>query len=58
MLLASNDVFSTPMFIVIGVVVFYVWLAKKYAAANPDVKDAAKKAVAAKAIGVIGRLLR
>jgi hypothetical protein len=32
--------------------------AKKFANANPEVKDAAKKAAAAKAIQLIGRLFK
>ena len=36
----------------------YGWLAKKYVAANPEVGAAAKKAVAGKAISIIGRLFK
>ena len=32
--------------------------AKKFAAANPEVKDAANKAAAAKAVQLIGRLFK
>jgi hypothetical protein len=42
----------------IVVIVFYVWLARKYLGNNPDVKGAAKKAVAGKVIGIIGRLFK
>ncbi len=39
----------------IGVVLYY---AKKFGNANPEVKEAAKKAAASKAISLIGRLLK
>jgi hypothetical protein len=40
------------------VIAFYSWVAKKFVANNPDVKNAAKKAAAKKAIGLIGKLLK
>jgi len=36
----------------------WMWVLRKFAEKNPDVKDAAKKAVANKAISLIGRLFK
>ena len=40
------------------VIIFLMVMAKKYLANHQDVKDAAKKAVANKAIGLIGRMFK
>jgi hypothetical protein len=40
------------------VIAFYSWVAKKYVANNPGVKDAAKKAASKKAISLISKWLK
>lgn len=45
------------MWVIISIV-FYSWVAKKFVASNPGVKDAAKKAATKKAIRLIGKLLK
>jgi hypothetical protein len=47
-----------PMGTVFIVICAYIWMAKRYMTNNPNVKDAAKAAVANKAISVIGRFFR
>jgi hypothetical protein len=36
---------------------FWMWVVRKYAASNPDVKEVAKKAVAGKVKGIIAKWL-
>ena len=53
--MVSLDVFLGFVLIVVGLGVYFM---RKFLNDNPDVKDVAKKAVAAKAIEIIGRLIR
>ena len=52
------DAMAQPVMAIIAIVCIYGWLAKKYMAKNPEVGAAAKKAVAGKAISIIGKLFK
>jgi hypothetical protein len=60
MLLASwlGDQFGNGIVMMIIFVAIAIQLGKKFGNANPEVKEAAKKAAAAKAIQLIGRLFK
>ncbi|HUY88406.1 MAG TPA: hypothetical protein VMV10_06710 [Pirellulales bacterium] len=60
MLLASwlYDQFQNGLFMMILFVAVAAQLAKKFGNANPEVKDAAKKLAAAKAIGLLTRFFK
>ena len=49
---------AQPLMVVIACLCFCGWLAKKYMAKNPEVGEVAKKAVAGKAISIIGKLFK
>jgi len=60
MLLASwlGDQFGMGTLWMMIVIAVAIQMAKKFGSANPEVKDAAKKAASAKAIQLIGRLFK
>jgi hypothetical protein len=65
MLLASillatsfSDEFGSMIIVLIVVLAMAMHYGKKYGDANPDVKDAAKKATASTAIELIGRIFK
>ena len=43
---------------VVMVLGFYMWVAKKFMASNPNVKNAAQKAASDKIIGLIGKWVK
>jgi len=58
MILADlQQTLGNGLFTVLIVVAFYSWLAKKFLAKNPNVKDAAQKAASDKIISLIGKWL-
>ena len=60
MLFASSlgDQFGSAIIFPILFIAIAIHYGKKFGNANPGVKDAAKKAVASKAIELIGRLIK
>jgi hypothetical protein len=60
MLLASwlGDQFGNGIVMMIIFVAIAIQLGKKFGNSNPEVKDAAKKLAAAKAIGLLTRLFK
>ena len=55
---AFSDALGTGFGFMAVLLAVVIICAKKFANANPEVKDAAKKAAASKAIQVIGRLFK
>jgi uncharacterized membrane protein YfcA len=55
---AASSWWSESFGIVLLTIGYWMWVAKKIAANNPDAANAAKKAAAGKAIGFIARLFK